>query len=231
MAWYDRLFETLATGLLGALASSFVTQGMNAAFAPSPPSRNQQRRDLQMQADVYGQAAQPVRTPEQTQADKMAIEQSQARNATFTQLSNEYTAKQQAGPQTLWDPYEEKRVEDEARLTAYTRFGTNPSGQTEEFVKNRMNEYRMGKSGEAARAHEQSQSNLRAQMLPYSNVERPGSPAVASPPLQVAPLSRQPQQPFSMSPINLGAIAPSDDEAARKRREQEEAAGASFPGV
>ena len=43
-------------------------------------------------------------------------------------------------------------------------------------------------------------------MLPYSSVERPGSPPL-SPVPNVAPLPRQSQSPFSMAPVNLGAIA------------------------
>lgn len=219
-----KTFEKIGTAILGSLVSGMVTQGLNTAFGPKQPSQRDVMRDLQMQGEALRGASQPVRTPEQTQADQMAIEASRARQATFSNLSQEYNTLQKAGPEVFWNPYEQEQVEREARATAGSRFGYEPTGQTEEFVRRRMNEYMLGKTSEANKLHAQKLSDLRTQMLPYSNVERPGTTQM-SPVPNVAPLTRDVRQPFTNAPFNIGAMAPDepkkkpageqDDEASR----------------
>jgi len=212
-AGFGKIFENVAAAILGSIASGTIAQGLNMAFAPRPPSRGDVRRDLQMQAEATAGAARPIRTPEQERADRLTVEQGEARQATFRDLSREYAAVQAAGSSPVWDPYEETNIRREAMAEAAVR-GMGESGQAQDWVARRLDEARLRRSQEANRLHEQKLSNLREQMVPYTNVQRPGDFAM-SPAPQAAPLPRSVQQPFSASPVDIVSML-------RPRRPNEE---------
>mgnify|MGYP001565551267 CR=1 FL=1 len=219
------IFSKIATALLGSIATGVVTHGLNAAFAPKPPSRGDVQRDLQMQAETMANASRPVRTAEQERADKIAIEQSEARQATFKQLSGEYAKVQAAGPQTIWDPYEEQRIRQESMAEAAVR-GMGESGQAQDWTARRLDEARLRRSGAAQQMHETKLSNLRQQMVPYSTVEKPGAATQVTPNIQGSPLPRAVANPFSASPVDIAAALRPDPaeverENARKRSGRE----------
>ena len=215
---FGKIFQNIAGAILGSLASAFISQGLNAAMGPKQPSRQDVMRDLQMQGDALRGASQPVRTHEQEQADQMAVEQSQARQATFRGLSEEYNKLQAAGPTTMWDPYEEANIRKEAMADAAVR-GMAESGQAQELVSRRLDEARLKRSQGASQQHEQKLSNLRQQMVPYSQVERPGQ-AQMSPVPSVAPMPRTATQPFSTAPLDIvSMLRPGQQEPVKKRPE------------
>ena len=219
------IFSKIATALLGSIATGVVTQGLNAAFAPKPPSRGDVQRDLQMQAETMANASRPVRTPQQEQADQIAIEQSKARQATFQQLSREYTKTQAAGPSNLWDLNVENRIRKEAAAEAAMR-GMGESGQRQDYEARRLSEYRLQQGAESQRQHETRLSNLRQQMVPYSTVEKPGAATQVTPNIQGSPLPRAVANPFSASPVDIAAALRPDPaeverENARKRSGRE----------
>lgn len=217
---FGKVFGDIAAAVLGSVISGAVAQGLNAAFSPSPPSRRDVQRDLEMQAQALRQP--PQRTPEQEQADQMALEATRQRQATFAQLSKEYAELEKAGPQVFWDPYEEQQLRQEAMAQAATR-GMAESGQAQEFVNRRLDEARLRRSTEAARLHEQKLSNLRGQMSLYSGVERPGVPQQPPTPT-VAPLPRTVEPTFKTSPVNITALQwPGGDEEQDRGEDRERA--------
>lgn len=220
MGWED-LFIKIGTGILGNILSGLTSQGLNMAFAPSPPSRRDIQRDLQMQAETMRGAAQPIRTREQEESDKLAVEATRARQATFSGLSKEYAGLQAAGPKVFWDPYVEDRIRTEAMAEAAVQ-GMAESGQAQQHVSRRLDEYRLKASQGAAGFHESQLSNLRQQMLPYSGVEAPGQ-AQTPPVPQATPIPRDIRQPFTSSPVNIGAVFDEGQADEKKKKEPENA--------
>mgnify|MGYP001589922636 FL=1 len=102
----------LATALMGSVATAFAVQGANTRFNPRPPGRREMQQDIGMQR----QAAEPIRTPEQTETDRMTVEAGRQRAATFADLSKEYAGLQARGPQ--YDPFVEEKVKQEAMADA-----------------------------------------------------------------------------------------------------------------
>ena len=199
MGLFTDIFANVATSLLGSLASGLVSSGLNAAFGAKPPSRNQVTRDIQSQAQAL-QGIQPVRTPEQVQADQLALKESQARADTFSKLSTEYDTAQKAGPANLWDPNKEQQIRLEAMADAAAR-GMGDSGQAQEMVNRRLQEYRLAQGATAGQQYETKLSNLRSQMLPYSNVQQPSTGTLQTPAL--SPIPRDVRPTFSASPVNI----------------------------
>ena len=196
--------KKLFTAILGSAATVAMTQGANQMFGPRGPSRRSLQQDIQMQR----QAVEPIRTPEQTTADQMAVAQSQERMATFRELSKEYEGVKARGP--VWNPFEETRIKEEAMGEAAGR-GMAESGQAQEHVKRRLEEHRLGRAG----LHQQELSNLRSQMLPYSNVQAPSQPPVFTP--QIAQQPRTPERLFTTAPFDLtNALAPDKKQAEEK---------------
>ena len=217
--WFDGIFGDIfgkiGTALLGSIASGFVSQGLNAMFAPSPPSRNDMVRDLRAQGEALQGVSQPVRTPEQTQADQLALKESEARAATFRDLQGEYNKVEQAGPiPATWDPYTEKRIRDEAYAQASS--GGAAVGQADALVNRRLDEYRLKGASTAQDQYRQRLSDLRSQMLPYSQVQMPGQPSM-SPVPAVSPMPRNVQNPYSTAPIDIVSALRPDGEPQKKK--------------
>ena len=189
----------LATALLGSVATAFVAQGANALFAPKPPGRREMQQDIGMQR----QAAEPIRTPEQTETDRMTVEAGRQRAATFADLSKEYAGLQARGP--VYDPFTEEKVKQEAMADAAVR-GMGESGQAQELVKRRLQEYRLGRST----VHGQELGALRTQMQPYSQVQAPSSPPIFTP--QIAPQPRTVQPFMTPAPVDILSAMRTDPE-------------------
>jgi hypothetical protein len=207
---WGNLFGKLGGSLLGSIASGFVAQGLNAMFAPSPPSRHDIARDVRAQGEALQGVSQPVRTPEQTSADRLALKESEARAATFQQLQGEYNKVEQAGaiPAT-WDPYTEKRIRDEAYAQASS--GGAAVGQADALVNRRLDEYRLKGASTAQDQYQRRLSDLRTQMLPYSQVQMPGEARFPTP--TVAPMSREtPKNPYSTVPIDIVSALRAEDQ-------------------
>ena len=203
--WGD-LFVKIGSSLLGSLATGIVTSGLNYLFSPSAPSQHDVARDIRSQAEAQ-RASQPVRTPEQEQSDRLAVEATKARQSTFAQLSNEYNQVKAAGP--TWDPYEEARIREEAMGEASMR-GMSESGQAQQHVARRLDEARLKRS----QLHQTALSDLRTQMAPYAGVIPPGQPATASP---VSQFQKEQQNPlFKSAPIGLSGILMPDEEKVKK---------------
>ena len=194
----------LALAVLGPAIGAAMSGGANALFAPSPSGRMANRQARAMEegdARAALQASTPIpRTPEQTQADTMALEASRQRAATFTKLSQEYDVAQKAGPEAYWDPFEEGRIRSEATARVYGRHGGDaPPAQVQREVDRMMGEYRLGRAG----AYDQRLSTLRTQMLPYSTVQQPGAQTF-SPGAGRLPAPPGPRPPmFSTGPMNV----------------------------
>jgi len=200
---FKALLPNLVTAILGPAIQTAFTSGANALFGPKTPSRGDMTRDIQAQAEALRGAQTPIRTAEQVQSDQLALEQNRARQATFTQLSNEYSALQKAGPEVFWNPYEEERIKQEAMGEAAGR-GMAESGQAQEHVRRRLEESRIGRSQEAARLHAEKLSGLRTGMLPYTNVQAPGSPPLSAAP-QVEAMPRTVRPPFASAPFDVAS--------------------------
>ena len=184
----------LATAILGSAATALFTRGAETMLGPRQPSRRDVSQDLAMQR----QFAEPIRTPEQTQADQQTLAMSQQREQTFQQLSKEYGALKERG--TLYDPLKEQDIRREALAEAEMRFpGSAESGQTQEHVRRRLETYRLGQ----AKEHEGALSNLRQEMLPYTAVQAPSTPPTFTP--SVAPQPRQVPPTFRAAPFDIAA--------------------------
>lgn len=211
---WGNIFSNVATTVLGSLISGGLTQGLNAAFGPSPPSRRDVQRDLEMQANVMREATTPrapIRTPEQEESDRLAVEQTKARQATFSKLSGEYDALQKAGPQVFWNPYEEEQIKQEAMAEAAMR-GMGESGQAQQHVSRRLDEARLRRSQEASRLHNAQLSDLRTQMGVFGSVVQPGAGIVSTPPApSVNPLPRTTEPFVKNAPIDITAALREDE--------------------
>lgn len=206
---FGNLFGKIGSAILGSLITSFVTQGLNAAFGPKQPSRRDMMRDVQAQSQMLQGSQQPIRTPEQTQVDQAAVQATQARQATFAQLSKEYASLQAKGPS--FDPYEEARIREETMADAAVR-GMAESGQTQDLVARRLDESRLRRTSE----HSRQLGTLREQMGPYAGVVQPGGTQVSQAP-QIAPLPRGvPPQPFTAAPFNITGGFDSSDVGEKK---------------
>lgn len=180
----------LGTALLGSMATAMFTQGANALFSPGPPSRRSMQQDIGMQR----QAAEPIRTPEQVQTDQMTVEAGRQRAQTFADLSQEYAGLKGRGP--VYDPATEEKIKQEAMADAAVR-GMGESGQAQEMVKRRLQEYRLGRSD----VHGRELGDLRSQMQPYSQVQAPGQPPIFQP--QISPQPRSTPPMFTPAPVDL----------------------------